>query len=293
MRTMRSTGRLITAPFRFIAWFVRLLARGLHNKVEEIEDFFGEEVEDTPVGDALNKAIDQPLDILPHLNALRKHLLRSVMALMVTTAIAFTFFDQILALLTRPLPGGVASLQAIEVTEPIGTVMRVSLFTGFAVAFPYIALEIWLFIGPGVSRRARIWGLVAIPIATLFFIGGLAFAYFVMLPAALPFLLNFMGINTVPRPSNYVKFVTGLMFWIGIAFEFPLIIFLLARLGMVKAKMLAQQWRLAVVIIAAISAMITPTVDPVNMSLVMLPLIGLYFLSVILASIAQPRSPTT
>lgn len=292
MRTMRSTGNLITAPFRFVFWLVRLLARGLHNKIEEIKDFFSEEVEDTPVGDALNKAIDQPLDILPHLNALRKHLLRSVLALMVTTALAFTFFDQILALLTRPLPGGINALQAIEVTEPIGTVMRVALFTGFAVAFPYIALELWLFIGPGVSRRARIWGLAAIPVATLFFIGGMAFAYFFMLPAALPFLLNFMGINTIPRPSNYVKFVTGLMFWIGVAFEFPLIIFLLAKLGVVKAKMLAQQWRLAIVIIAALSAMITPTVDPVNMTLVMLPMIGLYFLSLVLAIIAQPRSPT-
>jgi sec-independent protein translocase protein TatC len=168
-------------------------------------------------------------------------------------------------------------------------VMRVSLLTGVALAFPYIALEVWLFIAPGLSRKARIWGLLAIPIATIFFLGGMAFAYFAMLPTALPFLLNFMGITTIPRPSSYISFVTALMFWLGVAFEFPLIIFLLAKLGLVKASFLAKQWRFAVVIIAVIAAAITPTVDPVNMSLVMGPMLLLYFFSVLLAKIAQPR----
>jgi sec-independent protein translocase protein TatC len=158
-----------------------------------------------------------------------------------------------------------------------------------ALAFPYIALEVWLFIAPGLSRKARIWGLLAIPIATLFFLGGMAFAYYAMLPAALPFLLNFMGITTIPRPSSYVSFVTALMFWLGIFFEFPLVIFLLAKLGLVKASFLVKQWRFAVVIIAVIAAAITPTVDPVNMSLVMGPMVLLYFFSILLAKIAQPR----
>ena len=181
------------------------------------------------------------------------------------------------------------SLVAIEVTEPIGTVMRVALLTGFAMAFPYIALEMWLFIAPGLSRRARLYGLFAIPVATLFFIGGMAFAYYVMLPTAIPFLLNFMGIKTIPRPSSYVKFVTAIMFWIGIAFEFPLVIFFLAKIGLVNYKILLQQWRLAIIIIAVAAAVITPTVDPINMSLVMGPMIVLYFLSILLARIAQPR----
>ncbi len=183
------------------------------------------------------------------------------------------------------------SLVAIEVTEPIGTVIRVALLTGFVLAFPYIALELWLFIAPGLSRRSRISGLFAIPVATLFFVGGMAFAYYVMLPTALPFLLNFMGITTIPRPSSYVKFVTAILFWIGIAFEFPLVIFLLAKIGLVNANVLAKQWRFAIVIIAVISALITPTVDPVNMSLVMGPMIILYFFSILLAKIAQPHAP--
>jgi sec-independent protein translocase protein TatC len=98
-----------------------------------------------------------------------------------------------------------------------------------------------------------------------------------------------MGITTIPRPSNYVTFVTGLMFWIGVAFEFPLVVFVLAEVGLVKAKQLKDQWRLAIVIIAVIAAVVTPTVDPINMSLVMAPMTILYFLSVGLAYFAQRR----
>jgi sec-independent protein translocase protein TatC len=276
---------IITAPFRFIRWIFRSIFRFFQN----INTFFTQEVEDAPLPDAFAKTIENPSDILPHLNALRKHLTRSVLAIFIATALAFVFNHQILEFLTVPLEGGMESLVAIEVTEPIGTVMRVSLLAGFAISFPYIAFEIWAFIAPGLSPRSRKSSLLAIPIATLFFIGGMAFAYFVMLPAALPFLLNFMGIYTIPRPSSYIRFVTGLMFWIGVAFEFPLVIFLFASLGWVKSSMLFQQWRIAVVIIAVVAALITPTIDPVNMALVMGPLIILYFFSILLARIAEGR----
>ena len=289
-KALRSLWRILTAPFRFILRLLRAISGWFSRKANEIRIFFSEEVEDAPVGDSLNKAFENPTGLFEHLDALRKHLFRAVMALAITTAFSFAFFTPILELLSRPLEGGMDSLVAIEVTEPIGTVMRVSLLTGFAMAFPYIALELWLFIAPGLSRKARLWGLFAIPVATAFFIAGMAFAYFVMLPTALPFLLNFMGINTIPRPSSYVKFVTSLMFWIGIAFEFPLVIFLMAKLGWVNARALAKQWRYAIVVIAVIGALVTPTVDPVNMSLVMLPMIVLYGFSIVLAFIAQPKT---
>jgi len=257
--------------------------------LKNIKNFFTEEIEDTPLPETLSKTMENPQDLFIHLDALRKHLLRSVIVFAVATGVAFLFNRQILEFLSRPLEFGMDSLTAIEVTEPISTVMRVSILTGFAITFPYLVLEAWLFIAPGVHKKSRINGLIAIPIATLFFLGGMAFAYFVMLPAALPFLLNFMGINTIPRPSSYIKFVTGIMFWIGIAFEFPIVIFILASLGIVSGKMLSQQWRLAIVIIAVAAALITPTVDPVNMALVMGPLILLYLFSIFLAKIADRR----
>jgi sec-independent protein translocase protein TatC len=179
-------------------------------------------------------------------------------------------------------------LVAIDPTEPIGTVMRVALLTGFTVTFPYIFYQVWLFVAPAmIELRNRIRSLITIPIATAFFYAGMAFAYFVMLPTALPFMLNFMGIKTVPRPSSYITFTTGMLFWIGIAFEFPIVIYFMATMGLVKAELLLSQWKLAIVIIAVIAAVITPTVDPVNMALVMGPLIVLYFLSILLAKFAQ------
>jgi sec-independent protein translocase protein TatC len=123
--------------------------------------------------------------------------------------------------------------------------------------------------------------------ATLLFISGAAFTFFVMLPTALPFLLNFMGIQAQLRPQSYFSFVTGLMFWIGIAFEFPLVVYILTAMGLIKPQVLVQQWRLAIVIIAIMAAAITPTVDPVNMALVMGPMSLLYFMSIGLSFIAE------
>ena len=114
----------------------------------------------------------------------------------------------------------------------------------------------------------------------------MAFAFYVMMPAALPFLINFMGIQAQLRPQSYYNFVTGVMFWIGVAFEFPLVIYALTAIGFLNPKVLAEQWRLAIILIAVLAAAITPTVDPINMTLVMGPMILLYFVSIGLSRIA-------
>jgi sec-independent protein translocase protein TatC len=165
--------------------------------------------------------------------------------------------------------------------------MRVSLLSGFALAFPYLCLELFAFVNPGLKKNERRLVILAVPLASLLFLTGLAFTYYVVLPAALPFLLNFMGIPTTPRPLNYIRFVTNLMLWIGVAFEFPLLIYVLAGLGFVRASSLARSWRFAIVGIAVLAAAATPTVDPVNMALVMAPMLVLYLVSIVLAAIAQ------
>jgi sec-independent protein translocase protein TatC len=274
-RLLRFFWNIFLLPFRWLRTIFR-----------EIKDFLSTEPEDTPLGDSLEKAVSNPQSLLVHLDALRKHLFRAALVLVAATVIAFAFASQIINLLAYPV-GGIDALVAIDPTEPIGTFMRVSLLTAFAVTLPYIILEIWLFIAPGLSRDSRIFGLYAIPVAVIFFVGGMAFTFFVILPQAIPFLVNFGGITSQIRPSSYIRFVTSIMFWIGIAFQFPLIIYVLARVGLVRAQVLIDQWRLAIVIIAVISAMITPTIDPVNMGLVMGPMIVLYFLGVLLAKIAE------
>jgi sec-independent protein translocase protein TatC len=130
---------------------------------------------------------------------------------------------------------------------------------------------------------------VLIPLAVLMFAVGLWFAYYVMLPVALPFLTSFMGIRTIPRPANYIQFVTTVMFWVGVAFEFPLLMFALATIGVVEARTMLRGWKVAVVGIAIAAAVITPTPDPINMALLMAPLLGLYFLGILFAAAAGRR----
>ena len=158
--------------------------------------------------------------------------------------------------------------------------MRVALLSGIIIALPYIAFEFWMFAAPGLRPREKKIGLFGIPLASIFFIGGVIFTYLVLLPGALPFLLNFMGIQAQLRPQSYFSFITSLMFWIGVTFELPLLVYLLTAMGLVKPRVLVDQWRLAVVIIAILAAAITPTIDPVNMALVMLPVTLLYFISI-------------
>ena len=274
--------RFFTAPFR--AW--RWAARQVYLARRAVVRFLTEEPEERPLGDVLDEAVHSPQALLPHIAAFRRHILRAFLTFLVATVAAFVYTPRFLDFLARPI-GGMSHLQAIEVTEPIGVFMRVALLLGFAVSLPYTYLELFLFIAPGLRPRARRIGLLGFPLVLLFFVGGMAFAYYAMLPTALPFLLNFMGIHTVPRPDSYIRFVTALLFWTGLSFEFPLVIYLLAAFGVVRASMLWKHWREAVVAIAVVAAVITPTVDPINMLLVMAPLTVLYFLGAILAKFAE------
>jgi sec-independent protein translocase protein TatC len=274
-RILTALWRILTAPFRWIARPFQTLRAALLK-----------EPEDTPAMDAFARALENPSLVVEHLESLRGHLLRSLAALAIATGISFAIAERVLDWMAGPI-GGIGALQAIEVTESVSAFMRVSLLTGFVLSFPYLALELFLFIAPGLKQRERVLLLTIIPIASILFLTGIAFAYYLMLPVALPFLLNFMGITTVPRPSNYVRFVTGLLFWIGVAFQFPLVIYALAAIGLVRARTLLDGWRVAVVLIAVLAAAITPTVDPVNMGLVMAPMVVLYFLSIGLAGLAE------
>jgi sec-independent protein translocase protein TatC len=231
---------------------------------------------------------ERTLTLGGHIDELRKRLLYALIALGVGTLVSFAFANQIIALIAVPI-GGLENLQSIEITENLGVFMRVSLLCGFVISLPVIIYEMLAFIMPGLRPNERRWVYWTIPAVTLMFLLGAAFAYFVMLPAAIPFLTSFLGVKTVPRLSNYISFVTSLMFWIGISFQAPLVVFFLAKLKLVDAKTLAKQWRVAIIVIAIVAAMVTPTVDPVNMTLLMLPLIGLYWISVLLAFIARRK----
>jgi sec-independent protein translocase protein TatC len=276
--------QVITFPFRAIWWLLTAPVRG----IRAAKRFMDTEPEEHPLGDVFVELTQnaQSRELFwEQVEALRAHLLRAVIGIAVGVGIAFAFTQRLVEYLAAPV-GGLSHLKAIEVTESVGVFMKVALLAGLAISLPYVVFELWFFAAPGLRPRERRFGLVGIPLAALFFVSGMAFTYYVLLPSALPFLLNFLGIQAQLRPSSYFGFVTGLMFWIGVAFEFPLVIYVLTAIGIVKPQPLLRNWRIAVVVISIVAAAITPTVDPVNMSLVMLPMILLYFLSIALSYMA-------
>lgn len=234
---------------------------------------------------ALPSSDDNLSSLWDHLEEIRGRLLKALLALVATTFFSVLFTNPLMALLARPI-GGLENLQSIEVTENVSVFMRVALLSGFVLALPFILYQALAFLRPGLKPQERKWINLSIPFATLLFASGVAFTYFVMLPAAVPFLVSFLGVETVPRLSNYMKFTLNILFWIGVCFEIPLVAFILAKLKLITARQLLKQWRVAIIASAVLAAVISPTIDPVNMLLLMAPLIGLYGLSIILALLA-------
>ena len=235
---------------------------------------------------------DSEMPFWDHVEELRHRLLIVLIALGAATAGSFIFAERIIGLLAEPV-GSINALQSIEVTENVAVFMRVSLLSGVAIAMPVILYELLAFIMPGLKIHEKKWVLLTVFFGTILFLAGAAFSYYVMLPASLTFLLQFLGVETKPRLSSYINFITSLIFWLGIGFQFPILVFSLAKMRIVSVKSLAKGWRYAIVLIAILAAVITPTVDPVNMAILMAPLFFLYLLSILFAFFAtrgdQPK----
>ncbi len=229
-------------------------------------------------------AITMPL--MEHLRELRTRLFRASLALLIATLLSFAVARFVLQFLIAPM--GDAMPQALKPTESLGNYMKVALICGLTLSMPFIVYQIGRFLAPGLTKSERRWLIVLVPGATVSFVAGVAFAYYVMMPTAIPFLQGFMAdiVEQQWALGEYLSFVISLMLWIGIAFELPLFVFFLAKLGIIDAQMLSRNRKYAVVIIAIAAAVITPPVDPVNMALVMGPLIILYELGVLLAKLA-------
>ncbi len=223
-----------------------------------------------------------------HISELRKRLFIGLIALLAATFICMFFSEKFMEILCLPI-GGLDKLRSIEVTENVSAVFRVALLGGIITSSPILLYETLAFILPALKSNEKHTLFTFLPFTILFFLSGVAFAYFILLPVAIPFLTSFMGIETEVRPANYISFVTNMLFWVGVVFEMPLIIFILARVGLVTSGMLLKNWRQAVVGCAILAMIITPTIDPVNMMILMVPLILLFFLSILFARIAEKR----
>mgnify|MGYP000902166317 CR=1 FL=1 len=221
-----------------------------------------------------------------HIYELRNRMIIGIIALIFGTILCLFFSEKLLEIICIPI-GGIEKLRSIEITENISAVFRVVLLGGVILSFPVILYEIFAFILPALKANEKRLLFSFLPSAILFFLCGISFAYFLLLPTAIPFLTTFMGIETEVRPANYISFVTNMIFWVGVVFELPIMIYIPARIGWITAKQLLKNWRFAVVICAVLAMLITPTVDPVNMTILMIPLITLYFISILFAQFAE------
>lgn len=227
------------------------------------------------------------MTFLDHLEELRKRLVISLIAVAVAFFACWAFAEKIFALLQAPLtaylpPGD--KLAYTRLTAPFFLYMKVSFFTGLFVASPVILLQLWMFVAPGLYKRERRLAAPFIIFGTLFFILGGWFGYRYLLPATCSFFVEtgkqFKQMVTV---DDYFGFASTIILATGIVFETPILIFFLARLGIVTPAFLLQKFKWAVVLSFVIAAIVTPTPDMVTQTALALPMIALYLIGVLIA----------
>ena len=248
--------------------------------------------------------MERQFSVGQHLRELRRRLIICCLAVLGGAMVGFYFYEPLVEVLKYPGgfdEPGAPELQAVQITETLGVTVKVSLVAGFVLAFPIVLYQVVRFIAPGLTGRELRYLLAFLPGSLVCFAGGCAFGYFVLLPPALGFLLHWgSDLATIaPRISNYINTTVMLVFWMGVVFETPLVMFLLAKLGIVTARTYARWRRYWVVVAFILAAMITPTIDPMNQALVAVPLIVMYELGVLLARLSnrgkesKPASATT
>jgi sec-independent protein translocase protein TatC len=224
------------------------------------------------------------MSLLDHLEELRKRIFRSLLALTLALVPTWIFVEQIFDFLARPihrlLPEG-QRLAFLGITDPFILYFKVAALGALFLASPWLLWELWGFVAPGLYRREKLFAFPFVFFATLFFLAGGAFAYYVAFPFAIEFLLgmgqNFQAVITIER---YFGFLLTIILGLGLMFEMPIVILLLSIAGVVTPGFLLRHFRWAIVIIFTAAAIITPTPDVVNLCLFAIPALLLYFLGI-------------
>jgi len=229
------------------------------------------------------------MSFLDHLGELRQRLLWSLLAVLVFFVPAYAFSNEIFEFLMKPLienlPEG-SSLIFTRPAEGFTTYLKVSFFAAVILAIPFILYQAWQFVAPALYKKEKQIIIPFIFFGSLFFALGAAFCYYVASPPAFKFLLNEYSsdyVKAFPTIREALSFFMALIFGFGLVFEFPLIIFILARIGLVTSKWLRDKRKYAIVLSAIIAAMLTPTTDAVSMMLMFVPIIIFYELGIIVA----------
>ena len=232
------------------------------------------------------------MTFLDHLADLRKRLIHAFLGVIVCFVIVYTYSDQIFDLLMRPLcesfKNGNCQLITIGVAEAFIVYLKTGLVGGIFLGSPWVFYQLWKFISPGLHQNEKKYIVPFIFSASLMFIGGACFGYFYMFPFAFKYLMSVSGSHIVPMPSMdlYFTFASTLLFAFGALFEIPILVVLLNLLGVLEARSLWNTWRYAIVIIFALSAILTPA-DPITMLMLGIPLTILYLSSLVACSLLE------
>ena len=231
-------------------------------------------------------------EIVEHLSELRTRLIRSSIFMVIGTTSAWFFYDYLLDFLKRPMTGVMAKsgtkFLLTSFPEPFMIQMQICIVAGLILASPFIAREIWGFVAPGLTpaeRRPLKW---IAPLGVFLFFFGSALCYWI-LPVGFAWFASYVPSGAELRPSlqSSILFSVKMLFAFGVAFELPVVLMLLAKVGIVKSSMLREHWRTSMVVTSIVAAVITPSNDAFSMLMMAIPLVGLYFLSIWLVWIVE------
>ncbi|EAK9940398.1 twin-arginine translocase subunit TatC [Campylobacter lari] len=234
-------------------------------------------------------------ELKPHLVELRKRLFISVACVVVMFFICFSFNNYIIDILKAPVEAALPEISRqmtfVELQEPLFTAMKVSFFTAFLISLPVIFWQFWKFVAPGLYDNEKKLVVPFVSFASIMFALGALFCYYIVIPLAFKFLIDF-GVQTQDfKPlisiGLYVGFFTKLVIAFGLAFEMPVITFFFAKLGLIDDAFLKKHFRVSVLVIFVFSAMMTPP-DVISQFLMAVPLCGLYGISIYIAKKVNP-----
>ncbi|NTV62591.1 MAG: twin-arginine translocase subunit TatC [Oscillochloris sp.] len=239
------------------------------------------------------------MSLIEHLVELRGRLIKASIGVLIGLAVGIFLvlgplhLVDIIITTFAPINPNYAPVQSVGTTETFTSYMSVALTVGLIVGMPAIVYQLLAFIVPALTNKERRLIYMSLPFVTFFFLGGVVFGWFITVPTAIRFLIGFSDsqfIQSQPTLSDFLNTITTLLLINGVVFELPIIIYVLAFLGVVTAKQLASFRRFAIVIVVIVAAVITPTGDPINLALLAVPMYLLYEVGVIMARFV-PKQP--
>lgn len=236
--------------------------------------------------------------LLEHLTELRSRLVRTSIALTGGVVVSLYFSKEIFRLLQRPLLRVMPADSGFIATSPLEafiTYLKVSLLAGLFLSSPFLLYQVWRFVAPGLYLREKKLALLFVLLTTLFFVGGAFFGYFVIFPLGFRFFVSALegtNIQFLPQMKEYLGFISKMLLTFGVVFEMPLVLVLLARIGIIHRKTLARARRYVLVLMFLIAGLLTPGPDVLSQLLLAVPLLGLYELSILAIWIFERKRAT-